>query len=220
MAEMVNCPAWIKVTKADVPAGTRYWRLVKVEYQNDQQSGGNHHIYSREPHDPNVKMEVSNGQERWQVALDKPTNEAAGNFAMWAHNHYSARIAGLPSDQIEGMHMPSNHHVNYVLWWEEAVKAGGTPPTETGGEATTAPALDSALLAQGEAAQLIRFNPDAAIQKVIFREGFVPNSAEFSVTHEGKSYVAQRAERLSDGAVRVFYVQAGDWGNVKWVERS
>ena len=33
---------------------------------------------------------------------------------------------GLPSDSIEGMHMPSKHHVSYLLWWEKAVAGGGS----------------------------------------------------------------------------------------------
>jgi hypothetical protein len=77
----------------------------------------------------------------------------------------------------------------------------------------------SDLLARGEANQVIYFNPDAALQKRIFADGFVPNSGEFRMTFEGAEYIAQRAEHLGTGAVRVYYVRAGDWDNVRFVQR-
>lgn len=122
--EMINVPDWIRVVDAEVPPDTEYWRLTKVEYWNDQQSGGTHHIYIQTPHDPSAILLVSNGQQSWPISLDKPHNEPAANFAMWGGNHYSAHMDGLPSDRIEGMHMPSNHHVSYLLWWERTVKQG------------------------------------------------------------------------------------------------
>lgn len=75
------------------------------------------------------------------------------------------------------------------------------------------------LLAKAEERQVIQFNPNAALQKRIFAEGFVPNSAEFSLVFQGVSYTAQRAERLDTGVVRVYYVRVGDWGNVQIVQR-
>ncbi len=124
--EMVKVPDWIKVTDANVPAGTRYWRLFKVEYWDDQRSGGTHHIYTMNPYDSSKRIAVSNGQQTWEVPLDKPNNEPSSNFAMWGGNYYKAWMTGMPSDTIEGMHMPAKHHVSYLLWWEEATKVGGS----------------------------------------------------------------------------------------------
>ena len=87
---LINVPEWITITDAQVPPGTEYWFLSKVEYQDDQKSGGTHHIYAEEPHDPSAKIVVSNGQEEWKISLDKPTSEPAGNYPMWAHNYYTA----------------------------------------------------------------------------------------------------------------------------------
>ena len=120
--EMVKVPDWIKVTDANVPAGTRYWRLSRVEYWDDQRSGGTHHIYTMSPYDHNKRIAVSNGQQTWEVPLDKPNNEPSSNFAMWGGNYYKAWMTGMPSDSVEGMHMPAKHHVSYLLWWEEATK--------------------------------------------------------------------------------------------------
>lgn len=79
--------------------------------------------------------------------------------------------------------------------------------------------LRDALLWHGEQKQVIQFNPAAALQKRIFADGFVPNSPEFDVVYNGQPYVAQRAEDLASGAVRVYYVRHGHWGDVTFAER-
>jgi hypothetical protein len=81
-------------------------------------------------------------------------------------------------------------------------------------------ALGAKLLAEAARAQVIQFNPRAALQKKIFADGFVPNSPEFHVEHNGVHYVAQRAEHLGTGQVRVYHVRQGDWGNVAHLRRG
>ena len=66
---------------------------------------------------------------------------------------------------------------------------------------------------------MLHFNPDAALQKRIFADGFVPNSAEFPLQVANVDYVGQQAENLKTGQVRVYYVRVGDWGNVQFAER-
>jgi hypothetical protein len=80
--------------------------------------------------------------------------------------------------------------------------------------------LASALLAEGERQQVMQFNPNAALQKRIFADGFVPNSAEFAVTLEATTFAVQRAEHLRTGVVRAYFVRAGDWGNVVFAQRG
>jgi N-acetyl-anhydromuramyl-L-alanine amidase AmpD len=79
--------------------------------------------------------------------------------------------------------------------------------------------LADALLAEAEAHLLLPLNPAAALQKRIFADGLVPNSTEFDLEHGAVSYVAQRAEDLKTGAVRVYYVKKEDWDEVNFVER-
>lgn len=79
------------------------------------------------------------------------------------------------------------------------------------------PALEKPLAAAAQAAQAIQFNPEAALQKRIFADNFVPNSPEFTLAVEGVAYVAQRAEHLGSGEVRVYYVAVGDWANVRYL---
>jgi hypothetical protein len=78
----------------------------------------------------------------------------------------------------------------------------------------------SALLAEGERQQVMQFNPNAALQKRIFADGFVPNSAEFGTVVEGTSFAVQRAEHLRTGAVRAYFARSGDWGNVVFAQRG
>lgn len=76
-----------------------------------------------------------------------------------------------------------------------------------------------ALWEAAQAAQLIRFNPDAALQGAIFQTGaarYVPNSNEFPFNWENQQYVCQRSELLDRPVVRVYYVPVGDWDNVQY----
>ena len=80
-------------------------------------------------------------------------------------------------------------------------------------------ATEEAVLAAGDAAQVIQFNPAAALQKRMFGDGFVPNSSEFSQVVEGVRYIGQRGERLDSGEVRVYFVRDGDFANVFFFRR-
>ena len=82
------------------------------------------------------------------------------------------------------------------------------------------PSLEEKLLDAAAKAQVIEFNPRAALQKRIFADGFVPNSPEFEVESGGVRYVAQRAEHLGTGEVRVYHVPKGDWDKVVYLRRG
>lgn len=94
------------------------------------------------------------------------------------------------------------------------------PPVVTPTPEPPAATLQSTLLAEAARRQVMQFNPDAALQKRIFADGFVPNSPEFEVEFGNARYVAQRAENLASGEVRVYYVRSGDWGNVAYHGRT
>ena len=75
-------------------------------------------------------------------------------------------------------------------------------------------------LAEAEGEQVLRLNPGAALQKRIYADGFMPTSPEFYREWYDQQLVLQRAERLSDGAVRVYYAREGAWDAVGMVERG
>lgn len=72
----------------------------------------------------------------------------------------------------------------------------------------------AALLAASGAQQTLPLNRQAALLRRIAADGFLPTSPEFGF----ETWIAQRAERLSDGRPRVYYVKPGDWGRVRFVE--
>jgi len=76
-----------------------------------------------------------------------------------------------------------------------------------------------ALLAEAQRRQVIQLNPNAALQRVMAADAFIPTSGEFDWTDASGQYVAQRAESLASGEVRVYYAKKGDFGNVKFVRR-
>lgn len=214
---LINVPDWVEIDEAGTTAGTRYWRLTKIKYLDAHESGGLHHIFSMAPHDAEVTLTLTNGQQTWNVPHDKPASEPAANFAMWAKNEYTVWVTGRgveESDRAIGFHMPLKHHVVYQVWWE-LVEAEEDSDDGDAGEQD----LPTALLRAAEQNQVIQFNPDAALQKAIFADGLVPNSSEFRVTVAGDTYIGQRAEHLHTGEVRVYYVQEGDWANVQRVVR-
>jgi hypothetical protein len=53
----------------------------------------------------------------------------------------------------------------------------------------------------------------------MYAHSFVPNSAEFNTELEGVAYVAQRAENLNTGVVRVYYAPTTNFNDVSFVER-
>ncbi len=104
-----------------------------------------------------------------------------------------------------------------------------TTPISTTQPAPTPPAtvhipgsspLRSALLAKGQACQVLHFNPNAALQKRIFSDGFVPNSTEFNLSMGGVAYIGQQAEHLASGEVRVYYVEVGKWERIAFVGQA
>jgi hypothetical protein len=86
------------------------------------------------------------------------------------------------------------------------------PPEPPPAQPTFEAALHEAIAAR----QQIFLNPAAALQKHILADGFVPTCNEFDMTHDGAAYLVQRAERLSDGAVRGYYAPRGQWNDVRW----
>jgi hypothetical protein len=110
----------------------------------------------------------------------------------------------------------------YGTWWTQDFGAGAAEPAAPARAPVAAvlPSLRPTLIVEGDRRQIIQFNPGAALQKRVFADSFVPNSAEFTVNANGIQYAVQRAEHLGSGRVRVYYVRQGDWGNVAFVERG
>jgi len=118
-------------------------------------------------------------------------------------------LSGAPSDCLTGTGMKggTNHEGPlHGVWSLEDVEPKHNSLKET-------------LLWHAAKNQVIQFNPDAALQKRIFADSFVPNSPELEVSFGDVAYAAQRAEHMGTGEVRVYYVRRGWWNDVFYVTR-
>lgn len=96
-------------------------------------------------------------------------------------------------------------------------KPGNVPPPPPPPPPPPDDGFEAALWADSLTKQTASYNPSAALQSVIFDDGFVPVMNESRFTYNGAEYAEQAAEHLATGARRVYYATVGDWGNVRYV---
>jgi hypothetical protein len=121
----------IRVEPAQAKPGESYWKLVRAEYQDPTQSGGNHHMLYMLLDDKGKPVLV---QRVFQGLADIQADSFTDAFGrakipMWENYYpdngetgpYSAWIAGLPSDKIIGLGMPNGMSVNFVLTWQKSI---------------------------------------------------------------------------------------------------
>lgn len=120
-----------------------------------------------------------------------------------------ARLSAIgASDVVVGIGLPWNWHVSTFVVYQA---------TKWSDLQSTYATLEAALQGEAQRNQLIRFNKSAALQKVIFADGYTPNSNEFVLSFDGVDYVAQRAEHLDTGEVRVYNCVVGQYDQVTFV---
>lgn len=216
----------LSIRAATVANNQPYWRIHRAIALNHQESGGNHNVYVRCSHDHQrlvgvmVRMFWPTGDTSG-VTEAKPLEEwgdwNAPIYGDWHPEHgagpYNVEVAdGTPSEAFMGMGLPRNQHYSYIVEFERINSSTPTDPPTT-------QAFRQSLLNEAARQQVLRLNPQAALQAALFRDNFVPTSGEFTLAYEGAVYVCQRAERLSDGTVRAYYCLYGQWDNVLIVER-
>ena len=154
------------------------------------------------------------GRSNWAARAVAQRTDGGGMTGFGLGSHYGPLyhawvMSSAPSDCLTnvGMVGGTNHEGPLHGVWSL------TPVTPVFGT------LREALLWHGAANQAIELNPDAALQRVINSAGMQITSDEFRVEFGGAVYVCQRAERLSDGAVRVYYAELGRWDDVRFETR-
>lgn len=116
----------VQVTPANVAHGQKFWRAVKVKFEDITESGNDHTIY--------VKLIDENGKrvEGRKVHLTSvgglsefPDEKPAGdlcdcnyNYPMYGDGYAFNVEDGLPSDKVSGMIMPMRRHVNYRITFQ------------------------------------------------------------------------------------------------------
>lgn len=129
---------------ANVPPGALYWKLIRADYHDPFQHGGDfggdHNMfYVITDQDGNRIV----NQKVWQSWPDDATSaftdaRGIGDIAMWANywpqngpGPYNGYVDGLPSDVVRGMGLPGNNHVSFVLYFQKTVKGDSASPTNT-----------------------------------------------------------------------------------------
>ena len=117
----------ITLTPAQRQPGRPVYRLVKALYQDENESGGLHHIFV-EVLDENgrriLDQPVIQSWDDGQVTLiteDKPYPEYAANVPMYSaigNGEYRIYVDGYPSDVVGGLGLPASHLVNYLLTFQ------------------------------------------------------------------------------------------------------
>lgn len=136
-----RCP-WVTVERtSQVPA----WRLTGFRYQDENQSGGNHHIFYTVLDERGTPV---SGVTAWLKWLDAAPDEAktpilggTGNIPLFGGPFYPDRgqvgayrcyiESPDESDVVWGMGLPVNRHVNYLVTFQLVVELPSEPVTET-----------------------------------------------------------------------------------------
>jgi hypothetical protein len=137
-----RCP-WVQVHEA--PLGLA-WRLTKFTYDAPEESGGNHHIYVhllQADGTPAGGVKVTHGWPTYERPDEKVTlktnPEGNVNWAMWDDSNIDDRHPrgpywiqpNEPADWVDGMGLPSKHHVNYRLTFQwDDLQEPQPPPDE------------------------------------------------------------------------------------------
>ncbi len=137
-----NPPVMARFEPAQIPSGSAYLHADSVRYENDQESGGRHHIYVKAPEGVDIYAIDARGEkipfnEKYEDFDRDGQPERYFEMPMWGGNHYKVFAEGRPGTPYEGMaseavadlKMPANHHVNYHIDFVRAQSAPAHPPT-------------------------------------------------------------------------------------------
>jgi hypothetical protein len=121
----------VGIVDASVQPGQSFWRLVKVHWQNKEESGNDHTIYINVLDEHGGRLVGQPVEIRWQggnlivPTEDKPVPEYGANFPMYGTlGSYSVNMGGLPSDTIQGLGMGTPEqpaftiHTNFLLTFQ------------------------------------------------------------------------------------------------------
>ena len=110
------------VDAKNVQSGQWHWRLIRVRWQNQEESGNDHTIYIEVLDENGGRIVGQPVEVRWQdgsltvVTEDKPPNEYSANFPMYnTLGSYVVAVAGLPSDTIVGLGMGTADQPDFTI---------------------------------------------------------------------------------------------------------
>ncbi len=125
----------VRIEDANVAPGQPYWRIIEVEFWDEEKSAGKHHLYAdvldeagnRVVGHP-VKVVWAEGEHTGPVE-NKPFPELGFNYQMYAAGYaYSIQADGLPSDKLIGAGLGSVEqrfygiHTSYLVIFQKAIR--------------------------------------------------------------------------------------------------
>jgi CRP-like cAMP-binding protein len=119
----------VRLIPAQVGHGQKFWRAVKVKFENIDESGSDHTIYVKILDESGKRVDGKKLQvtsdTSGEVFPDQPTEKSADdmcdcnfNYPMYGDGYDVQIIDGLPSDKVGGMVMPMRRHVNYKITFQ------------------------------------------------------------------------------------------------------
>ncbi|MCC7164946.1 MAG: hypothetical protein IT331_20785 [Anaerolineae bacterium] len=148
----------VYLVPANVSNGTLYWKLIRADYHDPFQHGGDfgsdHTMYYVITDENGSRVP---GQKVWQAWPDDSTSaftkeNGIADIPMWANyfpsngpGPYDGYVDGLPSDMVRGMGLPANNHVSFIMYFQKMVKGGNVytaTPTATATDTPTATPTD------------------------------------------------------------------------------
>lgn len=227
-------------------AGSPGWKIIGVHHLTPEENQSRHNAFvevldenGQRIKDPNLRIGWSwagrsNDQAAPPKLLDKPDSEPAGDVPIEKGMDLEIWLEGdgCPSDRVSNLSTHHDdepgpngelwntmgHHSFYVVFQRQSTPAANPVASPAASPASNGSSgLHELLKQEGQRCQVLQFNRDAALQKRIFADGFVPNSTEFTLNQGGVSYLGQQAQHLASGEQRVYYVLVGDWENVQCV---
>jgi hypothetical protein len=151
------------IVRANVPPGTKYWKVVDAYHLSGQQNKGNHNVFvdvlnanGTRRYGAHVNVYFGQYADKFAVlTIDKPANEPGSNAPMFRGNFYDVEGADLPSDKAVhfSADLPdeedgnSNGHHSFMVVFQEAIAPQASAPTGTIRGTVTNGAGHSVLLA-------------------------------------------------------------------------
>ncbi len=115
------------VSRSQPATGQPVFRLIKLEYEDETQSNGLHHIYVEVLDESGQRILGQPVIQAWNTGQavghteNKPWPEYALNFPMYGAqgpDNYTVYVTGARSDVVNGLGLPAGRPVNYRLTFQ------------------------------------------------------------------------------------------------------
>lgn len=99
----------VRVVVVDLPAGTSYWRAMRVHHLTPAENGGRHHLFLDALNEAGDRVFGAQARVTWPggeqtITVEKPVGEPGANFPLWKWQIAAVEMLGLPSDRVENLH--------------------------------------------------------------------------------------------------------------------